>query len=138
MRKILFIAIIIMAMVGTFSFTAAASSLIWTPIFPSFGGASYNSTWLMAQAEAQGPKAKVVNWWEKDALTTFEDQLQSQILSRLTQKIVLNAFGEEAMKPGHYEVGNYVIDITTDAAGIHVIIVDPTTGNSTTVVIPYY
>jgi len=60
------------------------------------------------------------------------------MLSRLAQKIVSDAFGEEAMQPGHYQVGNYVIDITTDALGIHVVIVDPTTGNSTTVTIPYY
>lgn len=137
-RKVLFATFVTMVLVLIFNMTASATQLIWTPIFPSFGGSPFNGPWLMAQAEAQKPQEKVKYWWDRDPLESFQEQLQAQMLSRLARKIIDDAFGEEAMEPGHYEVGNYVIDITTDALGIHVVIVDPTTGNQTTVTIPYY
>lgn len=138
MRKIVFVAVVVFIMAFSLTLTVSATPLVWTPIFPSFGGPSYNGTWLMAQAEAQKPQAKVKYWWQRDPIETFEQDLTRQMLSRLARKIIDDAFGEEAMEPGHYEIGDYVIDITTDAMGINVNIVDPITGNSTTVVIPYY
>lgn len=137
-RKCFFLTFAMVFMLLVFGMTASASQLIWTPIFPSFGGSPFNGPWLMAQAEAQKPEKVQKYWWQRDPIETFEQDLTRQMLSRLARKIIDNAFGEEAMEPGHYQVGDYVIDITTDAAGINVKIVDPITGNETTVVIPYY
>ena len=134
--KVLFATLVMVALL--FSFNASASYLVWTPIFPSFGGSPFNGPWLINQAEAQKPEKVQKYWWQRDPIETFEQDLTRQMLSRLARKIIDNAFGEEAMEPGHYEIGNYVIDVTTDAAGISVNIVDPVTGNSTTVTIPYY
>ena len=136
--KVLFATLVTMVLVLIFDMTASASQLIWTPIFPSFGGSPFNGPWLINQAEAQKPEKVQKYWWQRDPIETFEQDLTRQMLSRLARKIIDNAFGEEAMEPGHYEIGNYVIDVTTDAAGISVNIVDPVTGNSTTVTIPYY
>lgn len=114
-----------------------ATELIWEPINPSFiGGSPLNGSFLLNEAQAQNNTKDDVT--KKSALQDFNDTLNRQILYRLSSKLVDAAFGEQGVNPGHYQMGNYIIDVTSDASGLSVHIVDTSTGNDTTVQIPYY
>jgi len=114
---------------------AAASELVYTPINPSFGGSPLNGQWLLNQAEAQN-RFEV----ETEPLEQFENMLTRQIFYRMSRYIIDEAFGDygEELQPGHYEIGNYAIDISTDGVVITVVILDIVTGDTTTVEVPYY
>ena len=71
-------------------------------------------------------------------LEIFEDMLTRQLLYRITRNVIDEAFGEDALEPGHYVVGNYVIDISTDGELITIVITDTLTGDTTTIEVPYY
>ena len=116
---------------------AAPSELVYTPINPSFGGSPLNGQWLLNQAQAQN---KFEEEYERDLMEDFENMLTRQIFYRMSRYIVDEAFGEydEELQPGHYEVGNYHIDISTDGVAITVVIRDIVTGDTTTVEVPYY
>lgn len=117
---------------------ARASELVYTPINPSFGGSPFNAQWLLDSAQAQNKFAE--EGWRRDPLEDFQDMLTRQLLYRISRNVIDEAFGEygEALQPGHYEVGNYTIDITTDGVLITVVIIDIVTGNTTSIEVPYY
>ena len=116
---------------------AAASELVYTPINPSFGGNPFNAQWLLDQAQVQN---RFEEEYERDLMEDFEERLIRQIFYRMSRIIIDEAFGEygEPIEPGHYEIGNYHFDISTDEVMITVVIVDITTGDTTTVEVPYY
>ena len=116
---------------------AAASELVYTPINPSFGGNPFNAQWLLDSAMAQN---KFEEEYKRDPTEDFEERLVRQILSRLSKSIIDEAFGEygEPFAAGHYEIGNYHIDMSTDGLIITIVIVDIETGDTTTVEVPYY
>jgi len=119
-----------------------ATELVWIPINPSFGGSSFNAQWLMSQAESQNtfkdPTATDRYSYSTDPLENFKESLNRQILSRMASQLVRTAFGEDPLQPGHYEIGDYIIDVTPADDGINVIIRDTATGNETTIIVPYY
>ena len=119
--------------------TARASELVYTPINPSFGGSPLNGQWLLNSAQAQNKFTESYEW-RREPLEEFQDMLTRQILYRMSRNIIDEAFGEygEALQPGHYEVGDYTIDISTDGVVITVVMVDTVTGNMTTIEVPYY
>lgn len=116
---------------------ARASELVYTPINPSFGGNPFNAQWLLDSALAQN---RFEEEYERDLMEDFEERLIRQIFYRMSRMIIDEAFGEygEPIEPGHYEIGNYHIDISGDEVMITVVIVDITTGDTTTVEVPYY
>jgi len=116
---------------------AAASELVYRPINPSFGGNPFNAQWLLDSAQAQN---RFEEEWERDQLEEFEDMLTRQIFYRMVRFITDEAFGEydEELQPGHYEIGNYHIDVSTDGVVITVVIRDIVTGDTTTIEVPYY
>ena len=117
---------------------ATASELVYTPINPSFGGNPFHGPWLLDSAQAQNKFEE--EKMERDYLEEFEQMLTRRLFYRMASYIVDEAFGGygEEFQPGHYEIGNYHIDISTDGALITVVIVDIETGDSTTVEVPYY
>ena len=124
---------------------ATATEMVWMPMNPSFGGPSYNATWLMASAQAQNThveKPEPYTYERPSPFDDFEYTLQRQYLSGLSRMIIDEAFGEEGLLPegqteAQYTVGDYTIDITTNGQ-ISVVITDTVTGNETTVALPYF
>ena len=116
-----------------------ASELSFTFTNPSFGGNPFFNTHLLNTATVQNrirddqPAAAA-----RDPLASFEESLQRQILSRLSRQILEQAFGEQEIVPGQFEIGDFFIDITSDIEGLTVNITDPSTGSSTTVVVPFF
>ena len=117
--------------------TLTADELVWAPVNPSFvGGNPFNGAYLLNSAQLQNdmkaPQSSI------NPLQQFNQTLNQQILYRLSSKIVESAFGETGLTPGHYTMGNYVVDVTQGANGLTVSIVDTAGGGSTTVEVPYY
>ena len=142
MRRALAVAFCWFFLPGLLVSSAQGSELVWTPINPSFGGSSFNGQWLLSQAEAQNTftarRPERVGYWGRSPLENFTESLNRQILSRLASQLVRSAFGEAGLEEGHYEIGDYMIDISPREDGLHVTINDLSTGNETEIIVPYY
>jgi len=120
---------------------AVATELVYQPINPSFGGNPLNGNFLLNKAQAQNKFGNSSSFSRRDPLENFEETLTRRILSMLASQIVEEAFGGygEELQGGHYEFGDYLIDIIpTEGEDIRVTITDMVTGSTTTVAVPYY
>jgi len=118
---------------------ANATELIYTPVNPSFGGSPFNGAWLLQSATLQNKFEERRPLREpKSSLERFTEQLEYRVFHQIADRIVKTAFGEDTLQPGEYVFGNYKISVTTDASGITTIITEISTGNTTTIQIPYY
>ncbi len=116
-----------------------AQQFVYTPKSPSFGGNTFNYQWMLSSAQAQNmfPESSDYSRFSQDPLADFEESLNRQILSRLSRQLIDNTFGEEDIQPGSYELGAYSIDISEGSEGIVISIIDNTTGDETSVIVPY-
>ena len=122
-----------------FSIGGFAQDFVYTPINSSFGGNPYNASWMLSKAEAQnGYEAPVSDDETDDALESFSENMNAQILSELQRKIMEEQFGEFNMEEGEYTIGQYQISVANDVNGVNVNIFDTNTGGETTVTVPYY
>lgn len=95
----------------------------------------------MAQAEKtfNAPTSPSVNsLYGTDPLSNFQSTLDNAVLSQLSQKIISEMFSQNSLAAGHYQFGNYVVDINPANDGIHINIQDNLNGGSTSVIVPYY
>src|SRR4051794_38769067 len=80
---------------------AHAQQMVYTPINPSFGGNPFNSSHLLALANAQNlhqPKQeKPIPQTQADL---FANQLQSQLLSALASQVTKSIFGDNPEQQG--------------------------------------
>jgi len=119
--------------------SANATELIYTPVNPSFGGSPFNGAWLLQSATLQNKFEERRPLREpKSSLERFTEQLEYRVFHQIADRIVKTAFGEDTLQPGEYVFGNYKISVTTDANGITTVITEISTGNTTTIQIPYY
>jgi curli production assembly/transport component CsgF len=119
-----------------------ASELVYVPDNPSFGGNPYNAQWMLSSAQSQNTLTEENNAdpLKKDPLEDFKENLNRQILSRFSNEIVRAAFGDggEDLQEGHYQIGDYAIDVKPLTSNIRVEITDAVTGNQTVIEVPYY
>ncbi|MBF9223262.1 curli production assembly/transport component CsgF [Hymenobacter ruricola] len=119
---------------------AQAQDFVYEPKNPAFGGGNtFNYSWLMSAAQAQNTipdPATTATAPAQDPLASFTANLNQQVLAQLSSRLIASQFGQGAIKPGSYSVGNYQIQITPGAAGIGVQVTDTSTGNQTTITIP--
>ncbi|WP_456456236.1 curli production assembly/transport component CsgF [Thermovibrio sp.] len=116
-----------------------ASTVVYQPIIPDFGGNPYNWSGLLTEADKQNIYHAPTKPSETlTPLDRFKEQLQYMILSRLATEIVNAAFGSETLSPGTYQIENYQVTVQQQGGEIHVNIVDTSTGSSTEVIVPMY
>ncbi len=118
-----------------------AQDLVYTPKNPAFGGNFYNYSWMLSSAEAQKKaEATPISSYSSglNSLDNFSESLNRQILSQLSREIVSRQFGEDALSSGTYILGNYQIEISDQADGLSITILDSGTGSQTTVSVPYF
>ncbi len=119
-----------------------AQQLVYTPVNPNFGGYYYNGTQLLAEAQAEkkftASSSSAYNPYSNNPLDNFQSTLNNAILSQLSQKIISQVFGENTLNKGHYEFGNYNVDINPQNDGIHINIQDNSNGGQTSVIVPFY
>lgn len=113
-----------------------ASSLIYMPNNPSFGGNYLNGSVLMNSAQAQN-KIKDPAQEEDEELSPleeFNDRLQRALLNRLTNTLSQTFVDEEGnLIPGQTETTDFIIDIIDLGDGrVQVSTTDRITGEATT------
>lgn len=118
------------------STAATAQQLVYTPINPSFGGNPFNSAHLLGIANAQN------NFKDPNAPNNgsqaqiFANQLQSRLLSALSNNIVNAIFGPNAQNNGTVDFGGQTIAWTRELDQVTVTITDDASGQVTTIVVP--
>lgn len=119
-----------------------AQQFVYNPINPSFvGGNAYNGSWLLSSAQSQNTLTEPTSSTTKSASTElddFKETLNRQILNQLSRQIVSDAFGENALEEGRYELGDYIIDVADGGTGVTITIYDTLNGGETTIEVPYY
>lgn len=119
---------------------AKAQDFVYEPKNPAFGGGNtFNYSWLLSSAQAQSTAvdpAAAKGTATQDPLAAFASNLNQQVLSQLSNRLIASQFGSGAIKPGSYTVGSYQIQVTPGANGISVQVTDTSTGNQTTITIP--
>jgi curli production assembly/transport component CsgF len=139
MKKYYFIFLIALL----FQEAARGQALIYRPVNPSFGGDTFNYNWLMSSAQVQDktkdPQAARTSTTgrETDALGDFTTSLNRQLLSTLSRQLFSNQFGEDGIKEGTYQYGDFVVDVTPGTEGLVVRITDGK-GGETSITVPYY
>ena len=117
---------------------AHAQDFVYEPKNPAFGGGNtFNYSWLQASATAQNTTeepARAVP--AADPLAQFAANLNQQVLSQLTSRLLTSQFGQGAIKPGSYNLGGYQVQVTQGGTGVVIQVTDTGTGNQTTVTIP--
>ncbi|MFW6043826.1 MAG: curli production assembly/transport component CsgF [Marinilabiliaceae bacterium] len=126
-----------------FVFLLMASSsngqdFVYQPTNPAFGGNYMNHSWMLQNADKQNPyeEKSESSRFERDPLADFESSMNRQILSQLSRDLMRNYFGE-GLSEGQYTVGDYEIEVAPGAEGLEVEIFDVSTGDKTTVTVPF-
>ncbi len=142
MKKIL-LAVLLVVGVTTYS---SAQAFVYRPNNPNFGGNTFNYSWLLSQAQAQDrtkdPSAvtttgRSITSPNGNSLNNFAQNLQNQLLNRITNSLIGDQFGEGTLQPGTYTFGTFQVEITNGADGVMLRIVDGQ-GGETTITIPYF
>lgn len=135
-----FYAFLLLGFTGLFSSALQAQDFVYEPKNPAFGGNYLNYSWMLNSAQSQNKleDPAQTNAFGRDALTDFEESLNRQILNQLSRRIIENQFGEEGLQDGEYTLGDYQINIGSDDSGVNINIFDSGTGNSTSVIVPYF
>ena len=135
----------LVALLALVSHCAVGQDFVYEPKNPAFGGGNtFNYSWLLSSAQAQNtindPAATTSNPFQQDPLKQFEQNLNQQILGQLAQKLVGNQFGSagQGLQAGNYSVGSYQINVVPSNGGFSIQITDTSTGNQTTVTVPYF
>ena len=135
--------LVLFGMFVLFAFVSNAQNFVYTPKNPSFGGNTFNYHWMLSSAQAQNItkdplEESKTDYFNRDPVEDFKESLNRQILSRLSRELIDNQFGEDALSPGTYELGDYNITVGNSDEGISVNIVDNKTGATTDVTVPYF
>jgi curli production assembly/transport component CsgF len=118
--------------------TGLAQRFVYTPVNPAFGGNTFNYSWLQASATAQNTTVDPASVQSAavDPLNQFSANLNQQVLSQLTNRLLASQFGQGAIKSGSYTVGAYQVVVAPGSGGVVVTVTDTGTGNKTTITIP--
>lgn len=129
--------LLVLAALAAGTHPAHAQRFVYEPVNPAFGGNTFNYSWLQASATAQNRIQDPVSpATTVDPLAQFSANLNQQVLSQLTSRLVASQFGQGAVKPGTYTVGAYQVQVGQSTGGVVITVTDPGTGNQTTITIP--
>jgi len=116
---------------------AGAQEIVYQPINPSFGGDSFNSSHLLAVANAQNdhtdPRRSETGNSQVDQ---FLRQLQSRLLSSLAGEVNDAIFGENPRDSGTITFGDQIITFVRGLDSVQLTITDTSTGAITEIDIP--
>jgi len=117
---------------------AAAQELVYEPVNPSFGGNSFNSSHLLAIANAQNDYERPESESSTSSdLDRFIRSLQSRLLSSLSTQVANAIFGENAQDSGTIRFGDQTISFVRGLDGIELTITDAD-GTVTVITIPTF
>ncbi|HVV93327.1 MAG TPA: curli assembly protein CsgF [Hyphomicrobiales bacterium] len=118
---------------------ANASSIVYQPANPTFGGYAANGALLLSEAQAQnGFTAKTPTipgvTTNQSPAQQFAATIQSRLLSALADKITNAVFGENPQQQGTFTVGGTTISF--DHVGSNVVLHVNDGSTTTTITLP--
>ena len=127
-----------LALLGFSAAPAAAQQFVYQPVNPNFGGNYLNYSGLLGSAQAQNLyQDQGSSRFQRDPLADFEQSLQRQILSALSRSIVSDRFGGiDFSQEGHYDLGDFIVDVTPGLDGLTITIFNVLTGDESVVTVP--
>lgn len=116
--------------------TASAQQLRFTFTDPSFGGNPFYSSQLLGVANAQNGYTNPNATNSQTPAQIFASQLQSRLLSALSDQIVTLIFGANPQQSGTVSFGGQTITFSRGLTDVTLNITDTGTGQTTTFVVP--
>ncbi len=116
--------------------TASAQQLRFQFTDPSFGGNPFYSTQLQGVANAQNGYTNPRVTSSSTPAQIFANQLQSRLLSALSDQIVNLIFGASPQQSGTISFGGQTIMFSRGLTDVTLNITDTGTGQTTTIVVP--
>ncbi len=123
-------AVIVLSMTAS----AEASSLVYQPTNPSFGGDPFNGSFLLSTASAENHHEKPDK--ASDPLANFERTITSSLLNRISFQIADQIFGENAAESGQFQVGDTLLSFQRNGDNVDITLFDGVTGSSTVISVP--
>ncbi|MGJ8666693.1 MAG: curli production assembly/transport component CsgF [Patiriisocius sp.] len=121
-----------------FTVICFSQQLVYKPVNPSFGGETFNYQWMLSSATAQNgftdPNTQQNE--EVDDLEQFRDNLERQLLSRISREVFNNQFDSDALEPGTTTIGGLEVEISEGVNGLIINILDTSTGEQTQIIVP--
>ena len=124
--------------------TTQGQALVYHPVNPSFGGNTFNYSWMLSSAQAQdrmkdptAAKTTITAANDPNSLTSFSQSLQNQLLSQLSRSLFTKQFGEQGLQEGTFQFGDLQVVIVNGSTGVNIQITDGK-GGQTTVTVPYF
>ncbi|RYF70425.1 MAG: curli production assembly protein CsgF, partial [Cytophagaceae bacterium] len=100
--------------------------------------------WMLSSAQAQDKtkdpalaRTTTNRTTTTSSLDSFSQSLQSQILGRITRDLLDKQFGEQDLKEGIYQLGDFQVEIRNATDGVLIRIVDGK-GGETTITVPFF
>lgn len=133
MRTLFLIALVL----GVF-INSNAQDLVYKPKNPAFGGDTFNYQWLLSSAESQNDfkEDTKTGFEQKSELERFKENLNNQLLNKISNSLFENQFGDKGISEGSYVFGSLAVDIYPSNLGLVVDILDTDTGEQTQIFIP--
>lgn len=133
------VTLIIILILST-TLSAFSQDLVYRPINPAFGGDTFNYQWLLSSAQEQNDykEKNELSLLDDDPLKQFEQDLNRQILSQLSRRLVTDVFGEEGLKDGTFSLGGFQIEISNNLDGVHINILNINDGSETSIIVPFF
>lgn len=134
------VTLIIIALILVTLPSAFSQDLVYRPINPAFGGDTFNYQWLLSSAQEQNDykEKNELSLLDDDPLKQFEQDLNRQILSQLSRRLVTDVFGEEGLKDGTFSLGGFQIEISNNLDGVHINILNINDGSETSIIVPFF
>ena len=133
-KKILLILIVFFSIHGLKS-----QQMVYKPINPALGGESFNYSWLLSSANAQNQFDSSQNYGYKSpsAIGSFQDNLNRQLLNKISNSLFGGDFGNTTLAPGVYNTGSLTVTISEYFGGLNISIIDTNTGEQTNINLPH-
>ena len=130
--------LLLMALLFGVFINSNAQDLVYKPKNPAFGGDTFNYQWLLSSADTQNDfkEDSKTGFEQKTELERFKENLNNQLLNKISNSLFENQFGEKGIAEGSYVFGSLAVDIYPSNLGLVVDILDTDTGEQTQIFIP--
>ena len=124
----------------SWSLAVQGSDYVYRPSNPSFGGDTFNSAHLLGLADRQNQHkesgSSTASRLRNTPADQFVRQLQSRMLSSLSQQVNEAIFGENAAEAGRIVFGDQVISFNRGLEGVHLVIENVVDDSRTEITVP--